>query len=153
MRPMRIASIDYGQNTGIAIADRVDLNGGVVLNKYMIATYKDNIDSVLYWVKTSRCRSVILEQRPTNPNEIGLVTYEKIFNGLLALDFERAESIYKLYTLKLITPGNWKPVMKAQKQSNFGTWDPETDHEKDALQMLYYAIRIMEPLNVKVIYG
>lgn len=153
MKPMRIASIDYGLHTGIAIADRIEKNGNIVLEKYMIATFEDNIKSVLYWVETSRCRSVVLEQRPTAATGVGLTSYEAIFSGLLALGMERGASLYRRNTLLLITPGNWKPVMKAHMQTNFGGWEPETDHEKDALQMLYYAIRVLEPMNIKVSYG
>jgi hypothetical protein len=146
---MRIASIDYGLSTGLAITILEETEKKIFLNHYLVCTIKDNIPSVLNFVQAARCYSVVLEQRPSRASDIGLDTYEKTLAGLKELGYHDSNKIFEEHALVAISPGVWKPFVKHQWME-YAKWSPESPHEIDAIGLLYYAVRTQTNPNKEI---
>lgn len=150
----RIASIDYGADVGLAIAEVQLLTEHIVLKPYLLDTIRNSPDSVVTFVVSSRAGHVILEQRPANADQIGLQSYEYLFNALIKAGFKLGSALLEHRTLHLIGPGTWKPFVHARQQNTatLGSWEIATQHERDALSMIYYLVQTHSP-KLEVIYG
>lgn len=151
---MRLASIDYGLTVGLAIAECEVSKTKFVLKQYLLASIEDSDKTVLNAVKSSRARCVVLEHRPQAADKVGLASYERLYNGLLDMGFT-ISNLFALNALKLIGPGTWKPFMKVHRLYGnvMNSWHIDSQHESDALAMLYYAVRFTVPPSVQVVYG
>jgi hypothetical protein len=137
---MRISSIDPGWNTGVAIAVVHDSISTltVTLEKYLLCTLVDEPKAVAELVLASRSKICVMEQKPRNAADSKTVP-----NTLL-------KSLLGDLTVLEIAPGIWKPVMRS-RLAELELWSPETQHEKDAMAMLYYFCLIKYP-GRKVLY-
>jgi hypothetical protein len=147
---MRIASIDYGVSVGLAIADIVDYDKTsqtpVWLDHYLLATIVSDTEAVITAVKAARCIGVVLEAKASNGNDKATRSFDELLAGLEKLGFEQGRIILEdKYALLTISPGVWKPVMKYRSTVDYLVWDWQTQHEKDAMAMLYFAIRNQTP--------
>lgn len=147
---MRIASIDYGKNTGVVIFDIANTPGKkTVLTEYLKVTYIDDWAGVLGIIDASRSSTAILEKCPAFGTPMYVNVFSKLELGLRCLGFREGvnDPIHK--KLVLIPPARWKPFMKSRKAmlEQFGTY--ETQHEKDAmLMLLYYVITQFSPYGI-----
>lgn len=138
---MRIASVDYGFHTGLAIAvAHPEPPCSIRLEYYFAGTYLDEVPSVLEMIQSSRSTFVVLEKPPFNPTQEAQAYYAKVHDGLIRMGFHEGRlQTDGTLTFQEIGPGIWKPFMKAQ-HPDFGHWDLSTQHEKDAANMLAYAM-------------
>lgn len=157
---MRVAAVDPGYNTGLAIGE-MQHNAGlkkVRIEKYILSTveakWSDGAVSVSNIVLASRCGYCIMERRPQFPSEAGRVHYEQILHELCGgSEFVEAENLQfvskgNLRLLYLIGPGIWKKPVEGwlKKQPDlFSPWCPETQHEIDAMSLLFYWTKIHNP--------
>lgn len=141
---MIIASIDAGAQTGLAVAKIVRSPNSLKLRQKLLVTV-DNPSSVVEKVCHELVHVVVMERRPAHPSEIGLTTFETVWNDLIRQGFRRSHHNFldsaMVDTIFLVNPGQWKPVMK-RRSPDLGDWEPHTDHERDALHLLYYVVWI-----------
>ena len=128
---MRIASIDPGFNTGVAIAILHDKES-IKLEKYLLGTFTNEPDAVVKLVLTSRSTICLMERKPRNAANSKTVPNEKIKAALGNLKIVE------------IGPGLWKPFMYS-RLAKLEPWAPETQHEKDAMAILFYFLQTQNP--------
>lgn len=143
---MRIAAIDYGESIGLAIAEiRASLKD-IFLDEYCCGTFINGAGPVLEFVASSRAHKVILERLAPNPTSIAkqsVEIYHLLHDGLLTMEFKGATFADTGKSLTLVSPSQWKPIVAAMPAAQeFGTWHAETQHEKDAMSMLWYVVQI-----------
>lgn len=139
---IRVASLDPGQTTGLAIADVHVTLDKVTLLKFELGSYSTP-HSAARKVLRSDCSSVVIENMPVNASLAGRVPFDNIISMLTMKIYVPQKSfMFQPGSLLLITPGLWKPVMKAQHIIELGSWEPKTQHEKDALNLLHYAVKL-----------
>ena len=131
---MRIASLDPGFNTGVAIAILKDSisTGWVTLEKYLLCTIIDEPATVANLVLASRSTVCLMEAKPSNVSDSKTRPNNKLkflLGGLTIIE---------------LLPGIWKPVMKTRLAALL-PWAPETQHEADAMAILYYFCLIKYP--------
>ena len=125
---MRIASIDPGFNTGLAIAIMCN-EENIILKKYFLGTFTDEPNAVIKLVLASRSQVCVMEAKPHNTPDSKTVPNTKIQVGLGDL------SPWE------IGPGTWKPFMRSRLME-LEPWAPETQHERDAMAILFYFVQI-----------
>lgn len=150
---MRIASLDYGESIGFAIADVQKRGKDLYLNHYLLDTLKSP-ESVINLIKSARCWSAVLELKPSNAPAKSAETYDKLFFGLTTtLDFIKGKDIFSRHQLMLIGPGIWKPLSKSNEDFiGYYKWHPDNNHEKDAMGLLWYAASVCAGEGMKVKY-
>lgn len=148
---MRIAAIDYGVDTGIAIAELAYNRRIIFLKYYVVCTIYNNIPDVLSLITASRSSSVVLEKCPALATSNSRDIFEELYRNLSALGFKNGKGILEPGCLLTISPGTWKPFVKKQ-MIDFSSWNPESRHEKDAMGLLWYATKISEPYIREVFY-
>jgi hypothetical protein len=150
---LHVAAIDPGVTTGLAIAHLVITDAEVVIKRQALLSTTNPL-SVVSLVCSQGCDSVILEKRPANASQEGTENYEKIFNQLILSDkYYRAVGFWLIPEgICQILPGLWKPYMKTLKGLDLGSWEPTTQHEQDALALLYYVTKLNH-MSKDVQYG
>jgi hypothetical protein len=134
---MRIASLDPGYNTGVAIAIVHETEEFVTLEKYNLVTLIDEPAAVAELVISSRCKICLMEAKPHNAADSKWVP-NTLLQSMLPPVVE-------------IKPGAWKPFMRS-RLAELESWNPETQHEKDAMAMLYYFVQAHIFNGKKVLY-
>ena len=138
---MKIASIDYGLNTGLVLGEIQVKKKKVVLSGIVSMTIYDDILQVVELIETYKCISIVLEQCPTLSTGAAREPFDKICMKLKEKGWLRGNSIREKHRVKHIGPGLWKPFMKKQ-QTDLSILELHTVHEKDAMKMLWYAVQI-----------
>ena len=131
---MRISSLDPGFNTGVAIAilhESISTQH-VTLEKYLLCTLIDEPAATAKLVLASRSKICLMEAKPKNAADSKWVPNARI------------RTLLKDQTVAEIGPGTWKPFMRSRLQE-LEPWAPETQHEKDAMAMLFYWCQITYP--------
>jgi len=139
---IRVAGVDPGQTTGLAIADVHVAEDRVDLLLFELGSYSTPHSASRKIIK-SDCSSVVVENMPVNASLAGRVPFDNIVS-VLSMDLFQVQKHFMFQTgsLCFITPGLWKPVMKAQHVTDHGSWEPVNQHEKDALGLLHYAVQL-----------
>lgn len=139
---MKIAAIDPGVTTGYAIAKLHEQLKTISLERIEFDE-TTQWDKVLHCILRHGCYGIVMEKRPQNASREGTENYEALLNGLLSTGYKRSHTfIFSSSGIVLVTPGHWKPVMKAQKIMDFGSWEALSDHMRDALAMLHYVVKL-----------
>ena len=150
---MRIASIDPGYKTGLAIAEfkYVPHQDRIELKKYSLGTIVDDPAHIVGWVDMARCKVVLMERQPAYAILSVRVPNSVILAKLVETDYTFSPSIKLDIFLKQplkwivqIAPSQWKPLMKPRSVDT-KAWEPETEHERDAMKMLYYFLIVNYP--------
>ena len=137
-----IASIDYGKSSGLIIAKViVDTKTIFLSNVYTGTILEENIPLVIWLVESYYCDNVILERCPSQAVGYNRRAYDDIRRELLQAGFTFG-NIKENKTFALIGPGIWKPFMKKSAIHCPNYFNLFTRHEKDAANMLLYAIQI-----------
>lgn len=148
---VRIGSLDPGQTTGLAIADVHVTPDKVTLVKFKLGSYP-NAHGAARQIIRSDCHSVVIERMPENASMLGREPYEAAVSMLTMELFQISKYfIFSPGALILVTPGLWKPVMKAQHITEHGSWEPHTQHEKDALALLHYVVKLNH-MSKEIVY-
>ena len=148
---VRIGSLDPGQTTGLAIADVHVTPEKVILVQVKLGSYP-NAHGAAREIIRRDCSSVVIERMPENASLLGREPYEAAVSMLAIELFEIQKSfVFQTGALILISPGLWKPVMKAQHITEHGSWEPRTQHEKDALALLHYVVKLNH-MSREVVY-
>lgn len=137
---LKIASIDAGVNTGFVIATVKHQVEYVVLKPELVETIASpGMLSLLDGMDKFRCRIAVLERMPDYGNKEGKTLYE----GIQHYFQEAPKKIHYTDTrgkiMYQVAPGHWKPFM-AHRMGLLP--DSNTQHEKDALAMLFYFIQV-----------
>ena len=140
---MNIISIDPGVTSGVVIAyftPRVDS-----LSVHLVWQGTDTNPGMIYSrMKTNRCRTVVMEQKPTHPSQEGLDTWEALYQRFLVdganishdLALERRNP--KKPVVYFVQPSQWKPFMKSRSKDV-----PVIEHHAaDPARMLHYFLQV-----------
>jgi len=139
---MKIAAIDPGVTTGYAIAWVHEQPKTVSLECVVLRDTPNPLE-VIRSITRSRCMSVVLERRPANASREGTEHYELLLNQLIMNGYRDPHHFrFSDNSLALVSPGLWKPVIKAQQIMDYGSWDIQSDHMRDALGLLHYVIKL-----------
>jgi len=140
---MKIAAIDYGQHIGLAIAD-FDGNN---LQRVLLGTYYDADEKVAQFVIGHDCRWVVMEDPPYLELGGSAGSFYRMFEILKKFGYDSPDAPKSLEDLSSekksiirYLPGVWKPLVHSIKP-DFSVWNPKTAHEKDAMGILWYALR------------
>lgn len=144
---MKIASIDYGLNVGLAIAEFYSEDG--LLERLHLGTHYIGDEEVAKLVLAENCELVIMEEPPYSNLGGSANSFYKILgilkkNGYSVLDSDR---IVEKSIMRYL-PGTWKPLVQAAKP-DLSPWDPKTIHEKDAMGIMWYALRTVLKTEIK----
>lgn len=145
---MILGSIDPGQQTGLAIASVTEGVEVLMLEQVLLATMEHPLEVVQTIGR--KCDQIVVEQRPMYASRDGLEPYEMINNALKIEQIKKGKSFKIFY----YAPGMWKPLMKARSiydGTDLGTWLPRTQHEKDALAMMVYHIRLKYKKEIRYV--
>jgi hypothetical protein len=144
-----LAGIDPGGATGLAVA-KVHLMDKVIYPNKLALTSVGTPSEALAYVTGYNALFVVVEQRASSPSSSeGLKPYETILDGLHDIGFEVGKPPRRFNFVPgcvlLINPGIWKPFMKKHPQIGYSHWKPQSQHEKDALDLLHYSLMINYP--------
>ena len=151
---MIIASIDYGLNCGVAVADAEFFRGEYHLHEVYLHTLYDAPDKVVRILEEIKPFSVVMENCPQLVSNYSTYIFQSIKQKLQQMGYDTAsKNITKQNSLVLISPGQWKPFVKANK-INLDAWSSLvsiTDHERDAMSLLWYALKISTKKEIKYV--
>ena len=142
---MRIAAVDYGLNIGIAIAAIEETK----LYRVYLETLYNQPEETIDMINSENCWAVILEKAPCAPTGVGAVSYSQLLAGIQTLGYGIVKTVRE-NGLVLVPPSQWKPFVSKQKP-NLSAWHPKTKHEKDAMGMLWYVLRIYKKENIEYV--
>lgn len=150
---MRIASIDYGDSIGLAIAELERGSGTLNLKRYLLDTF-DRPANVVTLIKGARCWSVVMERKPSNAPSTSTKSFDVIHDELTVTQgFIKGGDLLSRKQLVTVSPGTWKPLIKAlDLGDSYKVWNCSNQHEKDAMGLLYYVLRIQLSTNIEVTY-
>lgn len=146
---MRIIALDYGKSVGVAIADVTaypSFQGDVTkmnLYKYILCTV--DTKTAIEFMEISRCMTAVMEDYPRRAKNN---MYEDLYRAV-ACKFDNSDPLDK--HLIILAPSLWKPVCKA-RHPNLLPWNPETQHEEDAMSILWYYLQIQKYPSTDVLY-
>lgn len=140
---MKIATIDYGLNCGVAIASFEENEPNYIhLKKFRLQTFVDDLQGIHDLIKRTSPNSIVLEKCPYRAAGESLRIYEHTHAILTnQLGYRDGKDILAFNELVTISPGLWKPFVKKQ-DILYTRWNPKTQHEKDAMSLLWYALTI-----------
>ena len=145
---MKIASIDAGVNTGLVICSYIIRVGHVVLRPELVTTCQTSQALEIVDVLDRRkCKRVVLERMPDYGNPHGKQLYQGLLQYYAAGNYDAFVKA-RMPLAFLVAPSEWKPFMKHR----LGLLPScETQHEKDALAMLFYFFQVNHP-DKRVLY-
>lgn len=140
---MKIAAIDYGLNCGTAIGTFEDIHSNFIeVKKLYLKTFVDDFPELFRFLKEESPYSVVLEACPYRAAGESLHIFERTQAMLInQLGYQVGKEILEFNELVIIGPGLWKPFVKKQ-DILYTRWNPKTQHEKDAMSLLWYALTI-----------
>lgn len=154
MNSQIFAGIDPGGSTGLAIAKvTFDFQTvGIYLQQVVCNTFKSPA-AVCETIRVAKVEYVFMEKRAKHPHsKEGLEPYQQILFGLETMGFHRTPTPrVETQGITLITPGLWKPFMEKITPPDRRTWQIDTQHEKDAVNLLHYGLQV-NYLTLKVYY-
>ena len=146
MNSLIFAGIDPGGTTGLAIARVLITEKELCLKQLELLSLKKP-DAVFALIDKYLPSSIIMERRANNSSSTeGVQPYEVILATLQKMRYNVVKKGFKLVPdgITLINPGVWKPFMEAQDVDR-GHWLPSSPHERDALNLLHYGLKINSP--------
>lgn len=143
---MKIASVDAGVNTGVAICHIKHHVEHVILKPEIVSTEIDK-EKIVGMLLREKCRIIVLERMPDYGNPRGKEVYNYVLRfyqkgKITHYNSSRGKVAY------LVSPSQWKPFMKSRMEM---LPESESPHEKDALAMLYYFV-LMNNEGRRVVY-
>jgi hypothetical protein len=153
MDTVKIASIDPGQDTGLAIATMCVEGNTVILRHEVLVTLEDPY-AVEVAMQEYLPPHIVLEMRAFNGDRVGTEPFDIVLTGLFKLGYvHRQHFQFGTDVVSCITPGVWKPIMKSKRLPDIrGSWEILTRHERDALNLLHYAV-VMNHMQREISYG
>ncbi len=148
---MLIASVDYGLNCGIAVADIEFFRGEYHLHEVYLNTLYNALDKTNEILEKIKPFSVVLEDCPKLASNYSIFLFQSIKQNLEKLNYStESKNILEQNSLVLVSPGQWKPFVKASN-IDLTAWITKTDHEKDAMSLLWYILRVTTKKEIKYV--
>lgn len=141
--------IDPGGTNGVAVASpRYHNHDRLDLWKHTLQGYTLPRE-VCYLIRDLKPKVIWMERRASHSfSSAGLQPFEEFFATLPLLGYSLCQVSIPTYPTHpifvLLSPGLWKPFVKAQKLE-YGLWGPNSDHEQDAMGILYYGMTLAFP--------
>jgi hypothetical protein len=142
---MKIAAIDYGFNIGLVVAT---LKGEELKCSYL-TTLRNSDEEAANLILSKNCDCIVMEDPPYNSLGGSANSFYKIHGLLMKGGYLDRNSLSNRSILRYL-PGQWKPFVQSQSL-NFSMWNPMTQHEKDAMGILWYALRINLKKEIKYV--
>ncbi len=146
---MKIAAVDYGLNIGLAIAE---FSNGE-LKCVHLGTHYDADEEVAAKIIDEKCNFVVLEDPPHSTLGGSANSFYTILEALKSEGYEESFLSKTFLAKKGIarySPGIWKPIVQTL-QPDLSAWNPKTQHEKDAMGIMWYALRTILKQEVKYV--
>lgn len=131
---MRILSVDYGTDTGIALCD---MEGSSLYKMYLGTSNQTAILEGAYPVP-EECDCIILEHAPFGAKWTSSKTFHSLLSNFQKSGYTITKELKEKGVL-LVAPSQWKPFVNRQN-IDLSPWSPKTKHERDAMCMLWYAV-------------
>lgn len=136
---MRIAAIDYGKSTGIAVADVTLQPDMITLHKKFLGTFVSEGAAAgaavaeLLRTRPNGSFAIVLEKFPANSANVEAANfYHAVLEGLGELRM----------LVEHLSPGTWKPFADKNFPESLEVWRPGSKHERDAAKMLFYHVAV-----------
>ena len=143
---MHIAAIDPGVTTGLVVVNYTPRVSQMTVHVQHAAQHADATAALIVSIiRSLRCRTVVMEQKPKNPSKEGLDNWESIYQRLLTQDYGVSHNMHidhhSARTIFFVQPSQWKPFMKSRaKDTPF-----RQHHVADAGRMLHYFLQVNYP--------
>jgi hypothetical protein len=149
---MKIIAIDPGQSTGLVVAKF--LVSRVCATIHIETALTIGEPTMVYaHAYSSNARLLVMEDKPTYGNPVGLEPWNKIFSRLEHAGYKVHERNHDYQdssgkSIFFISPSQWKPFMTPRKyiiKDALEKFPKATVHVQDAAALLYYFIQKNHP--------
>lgn len=145
---MKIAAVDYGLHVGLAIAE---LCQDTVLKKVHLGTHYEGDAEVAQRIITEECKFVAMEEPPYAALGGSAASFYRILGDLQQSGYVNnylAKTFLLEHGIATYLPGVWKPFVDSLKP-DLSAWQPQTNHEKDAMGIMWYALKTLLKKEIK----